>query len=496
MERLNELVMQTQNEQNSNYLKEMNNKNGGRTSKEIEELRKNINYDKLTTETQFNTNISDYSIDDIFGLLDIELGDMEDYNELKQHINDKVDHYVGMFKNLENEDMVKFFEEVRVSILGNLANTEGNNLTESEKLLLIFDDKFNAEKNRGLMTKNTDTTNDGLYDNSKGAGNPINRKTISKLLTVDSRFRNFYNESSSTNYNVDLPYVINNVIELKLSDLEFPTTYYPFTDEYENNYFWIRYCYYLSDEVKIEKYVYIYMTSGNYYHTSLIDQINAVFTDNGIPLVSSFNLNYNNAGGVGEGDGKVSIGVDTDSSYNLYDITEFELNFSSAKITSDVENYNVSHLVTDTSVINQFYGNTSTIPYQQRMGWMLGFRSAIYNTSTYYTSDAILDILGPKYLYLVVDDLNSSSNINFFSNSEDSLLNGNILARISLKGYPFSIQSQGDFGIYTEPRYYYGPVNIHKLAVKMIDEYGRVVSLNGMDFSFTLSLTTIYSQTT
>ena len=160
--------------------------------------------------------------------------------------------------------MTSFFEEVRVSILGNLTNTEGNNLTEAEKLLLVFDDKFNAEKNRGLMTKNTDTTNEGLYDNSKGAGNPINRKTISKLLTVDSRFRHFYNESTSTNYNVDLPYVINNVIELKLSDLEFPTTYYPFTDEYENNYFWIRYCYSLSDEVKVERYVYIYVEDGNY----------------------------------------------------------------------------------------------------------------------------------------------------------------------------------------------------------------------------------------
>ena len=495
MERLNKVILQTQNELNSSYLKEMNAKNGGRTSEEIDELRKNINFDKIVTETQFNTNIADYSIDDIFGLLDIELSSMENYEELKKAINEKVDHYVGMFKNLKNEAMTSFFEEVRVSILGNLANTEGNNLTEAEKLLLVFDDKFNAEKNRGLMTKNTDTTNEGLYDNSKGAGNPINRKTISKLLTVDSRFRHFYNESTSTNYNVDLPYVINNVIELKLSDLEFPTTYYPFTDEYENNYFWIRYCYSLSDEVKIERYIYIYVEAGNYYHAGLIDQIQAVFTATGAPLVASFNLDYNNAGGVGVGNGKVTIGVDEDSSYNLYDITEFELNFTGSKLTSDIENYNVSHEVYDTDIINRFYNVASTVPYQQRFGWMLGFRNKTYNTSTYYTSEAILDILGPKYLYLVVDDLNSSSNINFFSNSEDSLLNGNILARISLKGYPFSIQSQGDFGIYTEPRYYYGPVNIHKLGVKMIDEYGRIININGMDFSFTLSLTTIYSQT-
>ena len=31
--------------------------------------------------------------------------------------------------------------------------------------------------------------------------------------------------------------------------------------------------------------------------------------------------------------------------------------------------------------------------------------------------------------------------------------------------------------------------------VKLIDEYGRTMDLNGTDFAFTLSLTTIYSQT-
>ena len=126
---------------------------------------------------------------------------------------------------------------------------------------------------------------------------------------------------------------------------------------------------------------------------------------------------------------------------------------------------------------------------------MLGFKYSNYTGSTSYTSEGILDILGPKYLYLVLNDMNTSSNINFFSNSEDSLIDGNILARIALKASQFSIQTQGDYSIYTQPRCYYGPVNIHKLEVLLIDEYSRNVSLNGVDFSFALSLTTIYSQT-
>ena len=57
------------------------------------------------------------------------------------------------------------------------------------------------------------------------------------------------------------------------------------------------------------------------------------------------------------------------------------------------------------------------------------------------------------------------------SNNENSLLSDNILGRISLKGFAFSIQAQNDFSVYGEPRYFFGPVNIDKLDIKVIDEY-------------------------
>ena len=41
-------------------------------------------------------------------------------------------------------------------------------------------------------------------------------------------------------------------------------------------------------------------------------------------------------------------------------------------------------------------------------------------------------------------------------------------------------------------RNYFGPVTIRKLSIKIIDEYGRQVDLNNMDFSFGLALTCKY----
>ena len=475
-----------QNELNSDYLRHIYEKKKEKDSvlnnpALLETRQKKVNFEKLSYSSDIDTNIKNYSVDDILNLLDIDLKTIENYDDLKDKINEQVEKYTRLFNAAENNDLVEFFENVKISLLGNLNNSEGN-LTEAEQLVLIFNDKMEG----------TDkiTTN---FENENTA-NQVFRKTVSKLLTVDSRFRRNYDITGETDFIIDLPYTITNVIELKLSDLEFPATYYPFDDTFENNYFWVKYKYYIN-QLEVVKYLYIYIPEGNYYHTNLVDLIQSAFLDNGIPITVSFNLDYGNAGGVGVGDGKVSFVFNEDSSFNLITLTEFELNFDGRKLPEEVPNYNVSHIVNEPTTWGEFYNKSSTIDFRQRFGWMFGFRKKRYFGNFKYYSEGVLDILGPKYVYLVVEDFNTSSNVNFFSNNEESLLERNILARISLKGYPFSIQAQGDFRAYSEPRLYYGPVDIHKLRVKLIDEYGRTVSLNGMDFSFALSLTTIYSQT-
>jgi hypothetical protein len=116
-----------------------------------------------------------------------------------------------------------------------------------------------------------------------------------------------------------------------------------------------------------------------------------------------------------------------------------------------------------------------------------------YNWKTEFGIDKCNKLF--QYLFLIVDDFNKSNNVNFISTSRYGLLPDNIIARISLKGAAFSIQSQNDFSIYAEPRYYFGPVNINKLQVRVVDEFARPLDLNQCDFSFTLRMTTVYSAT-
>jgi hypothetical protein len=92
----------------------------------------------------------------------------------------------------------------------------------------------------------------------------------------------------------------------------------------------------------------------------------------------------------------------------------------------------------------------------------------------------------------VVDDYNNSVNNSFFSAFNSSILNKNVLARISLASNNFDVLTQNNLNIIMPPRQYFGPVNITILNIQLLDEYGRVVDLNNMDFSFCLTLTAVY----
>ena len=68
-----------------------------------------------------------------------------------------------------------------------------------------------------------------------------------------------------------------------------------------------------------------------------------------------------------------------------------------------------------------------------------------------------------------------------------SILNKNILARISLKTPAFHILNETGMHLVTEPRKYLGPVNISSFNVQILDEFGRVLNINNMDYSFCLN---------
>jgi hypothetical protein len=68
---------------------------------------------------------------------------------------------------------------------------------------------------------------------------------------------------------------------------------------------------------------------------------------------------------------------------------------------------------------------------------------------------------------------------------EDMLADNNIIAKISTGCCKDSCCQH-------IKRIYFGPVNLTKLEIKLMDEYGRILDMNNMDYSLSFELEILY----
>lgn len=289
-----------------------------------------------------------------------------------------------------------------------------------------------------------------------GVINPLKKRTTKQNLNIDTRFRENYYTSSSSNFHFDLPIKFSSVMQMQLAAFEMPFSYFNISKQRGNNFFSIK------KESSGLNYV-ITIPDGNYTPASLVAYLNN-YCNMTVPELNFVQFIYN-IDGTGSGSGQLIVGVMTGN-----EGTYFTLNFQ-----------------------NDINGNPDTTnPLPLKLGWMLGFRNGIYFGNINYVSEGLVDLTGSKYLYLVVDDYNNNVNNGFYSAFNSSILNKNILARISTQPNPFGSITQNNLSLITSPRQYFGPVDIQKLNIQLLDEYGRVIELNNMDYSFCLTFTSVY----
>jgi hypothetical protein len=139
--------------------------------------------------------------------------------------------------------------------------------------------------------------------------------------------------------------------------------------------------------------------------------------------------------------------------------------------------------------------------YKSRLGWTLGYHTSNGTYASKYTiptntslkSDSVVSLNGLRYVYLVIDEFSSGNQNSFWAPISNHLINKNIIARISLNPsiYPYgTVLPANNFSgnLLSDRRSYNGKVDIQKLFIQLIDEFGNPVSLNGGDFSFCMEV--------
>ena len=294
-----------------------------------------------------------------------------------------------------------------------------------------------------------------------GIINPLKKKINTLNLNIDTRFRDNYFGSAPSNFNLSLPTQFTNVITMQLSSIELPLTFYNFSKQLGCNFFSIH----LTDENgKVLDSQVVSIPDGNYDNTGIVYALNQQMTQLGgyyANILFGINFTLNN--------GSVQMIVLINKDYTGTPFY-FSLDFQADR-----------------------YGNyDSSTPLPLKLGWILGFRNGVYENNSNYVSEAVVDLYPIKYVYLVIDDYNNNVNNGFYSAFNSSILNKNIIARISLQSSEFYILSQNNLKLISHPRQYYGPVTLQNMTIQLLDPFGRIIDLNNNDYSFCLTLQTIY----
>lgn len=415
----------------------------------------------------FDLNIENYTINELAKMFELpDNYDLQTIDVNEKKLRDGVNNIKDIDKNIQMKTL-DFLVKAKQLLMKNLEANKSTKVTIQDKISEVFntDYKLKSTKIENVSEHMVQIRPNKSYSSSypseyfAGIINPIKKKTTRKNLNIDTRFRENYYSSTSTNFNLVLPMNMSNVLSMQLASIEIPTSYYVVSKQFGNNYFHITIDSFGTQLVTIP--------SGNYKFDGIATIINEAISHLPLPFKDVyFQINLSNL--TNNGSGQMMVGWLTGSTYVGTNITlNFQLNIEG----QDVRN----------------------IPLPLKLGWMLGFRNGLYVNNQNYVSEGIVDIYGPKYLYLVIDDHNNNVSNNFYSAFNSSILNKNILARITVQSTTaFSVLTQNNLNLVSTSREYFGPVNLQHMNIQLLDEYGRVVDLNSMDFSFCLILTTAY----
>ena len=239
-----------------------------------------------------NTNINEYSYDELVELLNIELIDYS-MNDLFTVVSEKID-------TIENSSQLNAIEKEEISLLfKNIFYKICHHKSWSPPQKI--NKYFSVYENESVEEPTTEINpiQESLYELRKLINNqslqtnvnPITPPCIKQIISIDSIYRDNFESSTSTDFTITLPVEYTNVIQMKLSSAEIPNTYYIFDPELKNNIFSIKL--FENDELKEDFKVTIPV--GSWYADDMILYFTNYLNENENPYVRClfFGVNLN-----------------------------------------------------------------------------------------------------------------------------------------------------------------------------------------------------------
>lgn len=447
-------------------------------------------------------NIKNYNIKDLIQLF--KLNDNIDKNSLSEN-KTKMYEKILNTSDLDNKDKIKtlsFIDDAYNVVLVYLNNTTtdkggsliNNNTINSDITLqnLYVNKDVDDYSNDITNIKNDNEYNSRpivnkpytkfLYTNPSeafdGIINPIEKRIITKVLCLDTRFRENYCNTNSNNLIIQLYDTLKNVISMKLISFEIPRLWYSISSNLKNNTMRI----YLYNMVDYPDSVQtVTLPDGNYTNALLSSTINNYFSN-------------------------ISNGLD---------YLRFDVNSSNNKSYFYVKSNSSIDTILPYDPMNPHYSPNFYYKIDflncESFGLYLGYKNVTYEADktntftdnffispsvTYYgiiPSESSCGSNVDNYIFIDVNDFNKNFTTNtIVSQKTNSFFGNNILGKITLS-FPDSLILNNASDNIFKTREYHGPVKIKKLQISLLDKYGNIIDLLNNNFSLTLEFNILYN---
>ena len=271
--------------------------------------------------------------------------------------------------------------------------------------------------------------------------NNLKRKTVVQTVILNSLFREDYKNTNASDFLLILPYQFKNVLSIRLSSIQLPNVLYCFSKIRLNNIMYIE-----ENGPDYQARGTIMLPDGNYSLCALA-----------VALEKAINE---------------QLQIDPPRFFVLAHENTQKISITNSKHTFCMN----------------FFKDVESVDFNSTMGWIMGFRNIEYGYSAVYTSEAIYNSVASDYIFFILNDFNNSQSQNILAMYSKSYIGNNILAMIPLTSNSFHICFDNGSDFIEKKRDYFGPVNLQRLKIELRNQYGELLDLNCMDFSFSLEV--------
>lgn len=460
-------------------------------------------------------NINNYSLDevkDIFGITD------EDSLYIA---NGKMSNFFSSSKN--NTAMLKFFRDAQsviyndpkyVNELATMNESDDDTNYDSDKsdksgsnIITLIDGSLKKYYPPTLVVNNHSKNMDKPLTSvvgGEGDMNPLFRSTYTCEVCVDSVFKKTTETASS--FIVYFPKNIDRVVSMRMIALDLPDVIYNVTSSGNRNQMTI-----IIKNLKqlgnVDTTTTVSVPPGSYTQITLERTINNIFSNSTTGLqYLVFSINPNTSRSMI----RAKMSSDSGSPFYPYDASNSAIYSPNFSYTISFPTFTAkADLVScDTSPT----AGTSQEIYKNGLGWMLGYRKESYDvssTSVYsdiYSTESITtnykavliseSFFNEKindYIFIDVNDFNNNHlSDGIISNTSLGYIGNTLFARL-----PVSISENNGTRTYKSEfgpkRDYFGPVNIDRLQMRLLNKYGDLFDLGGQDYSAIFEFTIRYA---